>query len=331
MGIKRVVDMDFWTDDKVIENFSPEDKLFFLYLLTNPHSSMLGVYKISPKQMAFEIGYSQEAVSVLIDRFENKYGMIKYSSSTREMAIKNYLRFGIVSGGKPVLDRLCSSMKEVKDITLLQFVLESIEKRPPDNNTIKNFIEILNEYVYGNENEDGNGDGDGDGESYPESYDDSYHDSSAPASLPPPFQTVIDLYQYYCRSYPDETELTEARKTAIGKILKQYTMDDVAAAFRKAEASKFLRGVNNTGWKASLDWMLDVDNMKKILSGKYDDHQQGSGSGRNNAFNTYQKRNDIDYEVIERMAQAKLFPPKTAGEDPELMARVEEMQRRLAN
>ena len=152
----------------------------------------------------------------------------------------------------------------------------------------------------------------------------------APASLPPPEQTVIDLYQYYCRSYPDETELTEARKSAIGKILKQYTMDDVAAAFRKAEASKFLRGVNNTGWKASLDWMLDVDNMKKILSGKYDDHKQGSGSGRN-AFNTYQKRNDVDYEAVERMARAKLNPPKTAGEDPDLMARAEDMRRRLAN
>ena len=152
----------------------------------------------------------------------------------------------------------------------------------------------------------------------------------APASLPPPIQTVIDLYQYYCRSYPDETELTEARKTAIGKILEKYTMDDVATAFRKAEASKFMRGVNNTGWKASLDWMLDVDNMKKILSGKYDDHQQGSGSGRN-AFGTYQQRNDVDYAAIERMAQNKLFPPKTAGEDPELMARAEDMRRRLAN
>ena len=38
MGIKRVINTDFWLDDKVLDLFSPEDKLFFLYLMTNPHS-----------------------------------------------------------------------------------------------------------------------------------------------------------------------------------------------------------------------------------------------------------------------------------------------------
>ena len=89
MGVKRIVDTSFWNDDKVIETFSPEDKLFMLYLLTNPHTTQLGVYPISKKYMAFELGYSIEAVSVLIDRFENKYKMIKYSNETKEVAVKN--------------------------------------------------------------------------------------------------------------------------------------------------------------------------------------------------------------------------------------------------
>lgn len=178
MGIKRVVDMGFWTDDKVIEEFSPEDKLFFLYLLTNPHSSMLGVYKINPRQMAFELGYSVEAVKVLLDRFEVKYKVIKYSTETKEIAVKNYLRYGIVSGGKPVLDRLRSDMKGIRDLSLLEFVFDSVSTRPPENETIQAFIISLGEYLNVNENEDGNGDGNGDGESYHDSYDDSYHDSS---------------------------------------------------------------------------------------------------------------------------------------------------------
>ena len=63
MGIKRVVDTEFWTDDKVIEMFTPEDKLFMLYLMTNPHTTQLGIYGISKKVMAFETGYSSDAIS----------------------------------------------------------------------------------------------------------------------------------------------------------------------------------------------------------------------------------------------------------------------------
>ena len=102
MGIKRVVDTSFWTDDKVIENFSPEDKLFMLYIMTNPHTTQLGIYALSKKVMAFETGYSTDTISVLLDRFETKYDLIKYSNETKELAIKNYLRHSIIKGGKPV-------------------------------------------------------------------------------------------------------------------------------------------------------------------------------------------------------------------------------------
>ena len=54
MGIKRIVDVSFWTDGKVDE-FSPEDKYFMLYLLTNPFSKQLGIYEISIRQSPLRI------------------------------------------------------------------------------------------------------------------------------------------------------------------------------------------------------------------------------------------------------------------------------------
>ena len=96
MGIKRVINTDFWLDGKVLDLFSPEDKLFFLYLMTNPHTTQLGIYAINKRVMAFELGYSIESVQVLLDRFETKYNLIKYSPTTGEIAIKNYLRHSIV-------------------------------------------------------------------------------------------------------------------------------------------------------------------------------------------------------------------------------------------
>lgn len=42
---KRMVETDFWQDEKVIEQFSPEDKYFMMYLLTNPKVTSIGIYK----------------------------------------------------------------------------------------------------------------------------------------------------------------------------------------------------------------------------------------------------------------------------------------------
>lgn len=155
MGIKRVVDVDFWNDEKVMDMFSPEDKLFMLYLLTNPHTTQLGIYAINPKHMAFEIGYSVEVINVLLDRFESKYGMIKYSTQTKEIAIKNFLRHSIIKGGKPVEDCLLKELAKVKDKSLLQFVYNGISGKESLNVTVKKILVILNNEIQ-NDNDNDN-------------------------------------------------------------------------------------------------------------------------------------------------------------------------------
>lgn len=47
MAIFRQVHTSFWNDVKVQEDFTPEDKYFFLYLLTNPQTKQIGVYQIT--------------------------------------------------------------------------------------------------------------------------------------------------------------------------------------------------------------------------------------------------------------------------------------------
>lgn len=139
MGIKRIVDTSFWTDGKV-DDFSPEDKYFMLYLLTNPFSTQLGIYEISIKQVAFQMGYSMDAVKVLLERFENKYGMILFSPATNEIAIKNFLRHSIIKGGAPVRDCLIKEMKKVKDKELIARVFSHIKGSESLNETVKRII-----------------------------------------------------------------------------------------------------------------------------------------------------------------------------------------------
>ena len=169
MGIKRIVDTSFWTDGKVDE-FTPEDKYFMLYLLTNPYTTQLGIYEISIRQVAFDLGYSVDAVKSLIERFENTYNLIYYVPETHEIAIKNYLQHSIVKGGAPVRDLLIKEMRSVKSKHLIADVFSHLKSKPTYEEMVNKTVKkIISEYFtngdlrYCNEKND--------------TYNDTYHDT----------------------------------------------------------------------------------------------------------------------------------------------------------
>ena len=170
--IRRMVSIDFWTDDKVVDKFTPEDKYFMLYLLTNPHTTQLGIYKLNVRYAAFETGYSEDTIKSLIDRFEKHLRIIYYSERTGEIAIKNYLIYSIIKGGKPVADLLWKEINDVKNKKLVTMVFEHIKDSEQINKTVRNIISAyttkdnFNNNINDNENEN------------EKSYPLSYHDSS---------------------------------------------------------------------------------------------------------------------------------------------------------
>ena len=93
MAIYRSVNMSFWTDTKVVDTFTPEDKYFMLYCLTNSHTNILGCYEISVKQMANETGYSQDSVNNLLERFSKVHKIIEYDFKTKEILIRNWYKY----------------------------------------------------------------------------------------------------------------------------------------------------------------------------------------------------------------------------------------------
>ena len=195
MGIKRVIDVNFWNDDKVMDMFTPEDKLFMLYLLTNPHTTQLGVYSINKKNMAFELGYSIETINVLIDRFQNKYKICKYSEDTKEIAIKNYLKHSIVKGGKPVEDLLKKEINQVKDKTLLSFIYNNIKDYENLNETVKNILNLLY-----NDNDNDND----------VSYHDTYHDTLKSDNKGKNSNSLVDDFELIWKEYPKKEGKSKA-------------------------------------------------------------------------------------------------------------------------
>lgn len=123
MAKYRHVHTSFWQDPRVMEEMTPEDKYFYLYLLTNPSTTQIGVYQITKKQMAFDLGYSQESVKVLLDRFIKIHGMVRYNEKTREIAILNWGKYNLNKSGKPMMDCLEKEIKEVKSIELLREIM----------------------------------------------------------------------------------------------------------------------------------------------------------------------------------------------------------------
>lgn len=243
MGIKRIVDTSFWTDGKV-DDFNPEDKYFMLYLLTNPFSTQLGIYEISIKQVAFQMGYSIDSVKVLIDRFENKYGMILFSPATNEIAIKNFLRHSIIKGGAPVRDCLIKEMKGVKNKELIARVFAHIKGYEKLNETVKNIIAEYEEkngsLSYSNEKQNEN---ENDNEvSYPDTGNDSPNDT---------FHSAVSEITLYLNQKAGTSYRASSKKTKScihARLSDGFTVDDFKTVIDKkcaewigTEFEKFLR------------------------------------------------------------------------------------------
>lgn len=68
MAKQRYIKDSFWTDP-YIEKLSPDYKLVFLWLLTNPLSNVAGVYEVRIKRMAYETGYDTEVIENILKKF----------------------------------------------------------------------------------------------------------------------------------------------------------------------------------------------------------------------------------------------------------------------
>ncbi|MCL7748810.1 DnaD domain-containing protein [Halalkalibacter alkaliphilus] len=129
----RMIQTGFWNDPKVMEEMTPEDKFFFMYLLTNPQVTQNGIYRITKKQVAFETGFSVETVQLLFERFLNQHELIRYNAETRELAIKNWGKHNLGRGGKPMLDCIRKELEGVKDRSLIEYVGQEVS-----NESIRN-------------------------------------------------------------------------------------------------------------------------------------------------------------------------------------------------
>lgn len=123
MAIFRNIQMSFWTDPKIADDFAPEDKYLYLYLLTNPHTNLCGCYEISFKQIADETGYSKQTVEKLITKIEKEHHVIVYSKKTRELLLVNWSKYNWTSSEKFRIP-LGKEIQNVKNVDFKAFLTD---------------------------------------------------------------------------------------------------------------------------------------------------------------------------------------------------------------
>lgn len=95
------------------------------------------------------------------------------------------------------------------------------------------------------------------------------------------YQRILDLYHEICISFPKVRTLSDSRKRSIKARLEKYSLDEIKEAFTLCEASDFLKGKNDRGWKADFDWIMNDTNIGKILDGKYSNRSGRSSAAKN--------------------------------------------------
>jgi DnaD/phage-associated family protein len=93
MAKYRQLYTEFWTDSFVLE-LTPEEKYFYLYLITNSKTTQCGIYELSTITIENDTGYNRETVEKLIQRFCD-YKKILYCEGTKELMVINWIKYNV--------------------------------------------------------------------------------------------------------------------------------------------------------------------------------------------------------------------------------------------
>lgn len=275
--VKRIIDTSFWEDALVVDKYTPEDKYFMLYLLTNPKTTAIGIYSLVPKIAAFDLGYSVDTINFLLERFEHSYKKIKYNDENREVAVKNSLKYTISKGGKPVEDMIDRELKAVKDNELLAYTYQNmlewwmVSGRDIDNAIKERFEAELSKrnvpyLINANANANANANTDSDNE--------SYNESSKPDSKLSEKQLNDDFNELW-KLYPNKKSKQKAftsYKTAIkdgvtnDEIRKGIESYNKEIQFKRTETQYIAHG---STWFSQRRWEDDYEIGAKVLNATF--------------------------------------------------------------
>jgi hypothetical protein len=214
MAVYRQIQTSFWQDDFVL-NLTPEEKYFYLYLLTNSKTKQCGIYQLPMPIIIIETGYNQETVDKLLRRFI-EYGKILYNAKTHEIGIVNWLKYNPMESPKT---KACviKELKEIKDRSLIDkiYPIQGVSQKEQEGEKEKEKTAAEEKGT-----------------------------PSAPAAAMIPSENEKDNYDYNCHSINDQSSMLFSRiwnkpnanpeeYRLVSEYLTAYGFKEVEFAFRE--------------------------------------------------------------------------------------------------
>jgi hypothetical protein len=264
-----IIQCHFW-DDERIWPLNPIAKLVFSYLLTNKHGNSIGFYVL-------RYGYGVSDVNITNAQFDEAFkeliqkGLIFWDRENSLLLIKNYLKHNPVYTDKQAAGAGGLLLSLPRSHLTKEFlrILEDPGIISCGNNhllvdAVKRAIEKLDSepakpIPLAEEKKEA-------------------EESPRPPARPVPKREEIELvithWNEICgEKLPRVQTLTERRQGFIRARLAEHSLQEWPGIFARVAKSGFLTGENDKNWRADFDWVMNQNNLVKILEGKYDDRR----------------------------------------------------------
>ena len=125
MAVYRHIHINYWQDGFVLD-LTPEEKYFYIYLMTNSKTSQCGIYELHRRIIETETGYNRETVEKLLNRF-GEYEKIVYCEETQEIFLKNWIKHNKVVSPK-VKKCIEKELSNIKSKELINLFLNECDR-----------------------------------------------------------------------------------------------------------------------------------------------------------------------------------------------------------
>lgn len=257
------VQAKFWTDEAV-RTWDDDTKLLALYLITSPHTNLLGCFVLPKLYIMADLRWSEKQLEKPFAKLLAA-GFLRYDDATELLLIANYLRHNPLENPNQVtaavrkLDELPSSpLLQELGLSIEQLgepLLQPLAKRYGKSGTAATTAATTGE------------------ERARAREAPSPQPPSPVPSIEPPL--VADIWNQICGDVlPKCSQLTEKRRQHVRARLQansHRSADWWRGYFARIRASPFCCGENDRSWRANFDFAIrSEDVVASVLEGKYD-------------------------------------------------------------
>ena len=263
----KMLRQSIWSDEN-IKSLSDSAKLLFVYLITNKNTNSIGLYYLPLGHIKDDLGWEKAGFNKAMSEL-TKHELAYYDEDNNLVFVKNYLKYNpIWINAKKLNPYAVKTLRSYRASKLLELFLNTVLKDESFLNLGMNseLIKILSQ-MYAQEGADKNN------EKKTVANEISLEEQESEDKKLPKVNKVnevVNLWNEVCGKFlPKVKALPNARRMHVLARIKEFPELNWKELFEQIIKTSFLLGDNDKGWRADFDWVMNPNNLVKIIEGKY--------------------------------------------------------------